>query len=112
MSLELFWEFDFFLGMFFCILMSHFNCCIGAIDLHPAAPLCRSGYSGPWRALNFADEEVVIFVLLDPFLCLLIDSEPNCFHFDEWARDFAVGPVNSRVERSKPWIPKDEGVLP
>ena len=36
MSFELFREFDFFLGMFFCILMSHFNRCIGTIDLHPA----------------------------------------------------------------------------
>ena len=112
MSFELFREFDFFLGMFFCVLVSHFNRCIGAIDLHPAALLCWSGYSGPWRAFDFANEEVVIFLLLDPFLCLLIDSKPNGFHFDEWARDFAIGPVNSGVEGSEPWVPKDEGIFP
>ena len=102
MSFKLFREFDFFLGMFFCVLMSHFNRCIGTIDLHPAALPCGSGYSRPWRALDFADEEVVIFLLLDPFLRLLVDSESNGFHFDEWARDFAIGPVNSGVEGSEP----------
>ena len=112
MSFELFREFDFFLGVFFRILMSHFNRCIGMIDLHPATLLCGSGYSGPWRALDFADEEVVIFLLLDPFLHLLVDSKSNGFHLDEWARDFAIGPVNSGVKGSKPWVPKDEGIFP
>ena len=111
MSFELFQEFDFFLGMFFCVLVSHFNCCIGMIDLHPAALPYGSGYSGPWRALNFADEEVVIFLLLDPFLHLLVDSESDGFHFDKWTRDLAIGPVNSGVESSEPWVPKDEGVF-
>ena len=109
MSFELFQEFDFFLGMFFCILMSHFNRCIGTIDLHPATLFCGSGYSGPWRTLNFADEEVVVFLFLDPFLCLLVDSESNGLHFDEWARDFAISPINGGVEGPEPWIPKDEG---
>ena len=112
MSFELFWEFDFFLGMFFCVLVSHFNRCIGTINLHPAILLCGSSYSGPWRALDFANEEVVIFLLLDPFLRLLVDSESNGFHFDEWASDFAISPVNSGVEGSEPWVPKDEGVFP
>ena len=112
MSFELFWEFDFFLGMFFCILVSHFNRCIGAIDLHLAALLCRSGYSGPWRALDFANEEVIVFLLLDPFLCLLVNFESDCFHFDEWTRDFAIGPVDDGVKSSEPWIPKDEGIFP
>ena len=67
------------------------------IDLHPAALPCGSGYSRPWRAFDFADEEVVIFLLLDLFLCLLVYSKSNGFHFDEWARDFAIGPVNSGV---------------
>ena len=78
----------------------------------PAALPYGSGYSGPWRALDLADEEVVIFLLLDPFLCLLVDSKSNGFHFDEWARDFAIGPVNSGVKGSEPWISKDEGVFP
>ena len=112
MSFELFREFDFFFGMFLCVLMSHFNRCIGAIDLHPAALLCGSGCSRPWRALDFADKEVVILLLLDPFLRLLVDSESNGFHFDEWARDFAISPVDSRVEGSEPWVSKDEGVFP
>ena len=112
MSFELFREFDFFLGMFFCVLMSHFNHCIGMIDLHPAALLCRSGYSRPWRALDFANEEVVVFLFLDPSLCLLVDSESDGFYFDEWARDFTIGPVNGGIEGSEPWMFQDEGVLP
>ena len=91
--------------------MSHFNHCIGVIDFHPAALLYWSGYSGPWRALDFANEEVFVFLFLDPFLCLLVDSKSNGFHFNEWARDFAIDPVNSGVEGSKPWISKDEGIL-
>ena len=98
--------------MFFCILVSHFNRCIGAIDLHPATLFYGSGYSRPWRAICFADEEVVIFLFLDPFLCLLIYSESNSFHFDKWARDFAIGPVNGGVEYPEPWVSKNEGVFP
>ena len=97
--------------MFLCILVSHFNCCVGMIDLHLATLFCGSGYSGPWRALDFADEEVVVFLLLDPFLCLLVDFESDGLHFDKWARDFAIGPVNGGVENSEPWVFKDKGVL-
>ena len=111
MSFELFWEFDFLFGMFFCVLMSHFNHCIGAIDLHPAVLPCGSSCSGPWRALDFANEEVIVFLLFDLFLRLLIDSESNGFHFDEWARDFAISPVDSGVKGSEPWVPKDEGAI-
>ena len=111
MSFELFREFDFFLGMFLCVLMSHFNRCIGTIDLHPATLLRGSGYSRPWRAFDSANEEVVIFLLLDPFLRLLVNSKSNGFHFDEWASNFAISPVDSGVEGSEPWVPKDEGVF-
>ena len=112
MSFELFREFDFFFGMFLCVLMSHFNRCIGTIDLHPAVLPCGSSYSGPWRALDFTDEKVVVFLLLDPFLRFLVNSESNGFHFDEWARDFAISSVDSGVKGSEPWIPKDKGILP
>ena len=111
MSFELFREFDFFFSMFLCVLMSHFNRCVGTIDLHPAVPLCRSSYSGPWRVLDFANEEVVVFLLLDPFLRLLVDSKSNGLHFDEWARDFAISPINGGIEGPEPWVPKDEGVF-
>ena len=103
MFFEFFREFDLFLFMISCILMSHFDRCVCAIDLHPAS-LFWSSYSRSWRAFNSVYEEVVFLFLFKPFLGLLVDSEANCFHFDNRSDYSSIFPVNCWAEGPEPWI--------
>ena len=103
MFLEFFGEFDLFLFMGLRVLMSHFNHCICVIDLHPAL-LFWSGYSGPWRAFDSVYEEVILLFLFEPLLGLLVDSEANCFHFDNRSDYFPIFPVDCWAEGSEPQV--------
>ena len=103
MFLKFFREFDLFFFMSLCVLMGHFNRCVGTIDLHPAS-LFWSGYSGPWRAFDSVYEEVIFLFLLEPFSCLFVDSETDCFHFDNGSYYFPIFPVDCRAKGSEPWI--------
>ena len=109
--LKFLWEFDFLLFVSFCILVSHFNCSVCAIDLYPAL-LIWSSYSGPWRAFDSVYEEVIFLLLFEPFLGLFVDPKANCFHFDNWPYNSSVFPVNCWDKSPEPWVSQYEGIFP
>src|SRR5947208_11601829 len=114
MVFELFRKLNFLFVVFLSVFVCHFNRCVCAIDLHPAALKFFRGNSGPWRAYASGDDAVFFFflVLLDDAFDVLHFSIEERFYFDFWTVEHGVSPVNIWFEVLTPWVSEYESVLP
>src|SRR5947208_2251474 len=113
MVFELLRKLNFLFVVFFSVFVCHFNRCVRAIDLHPAALKFFRGDSGPWRAYASRDDAIFFcfLMLLDDALDVLHFPIEERFYFDFWTVEHGVSPVNIRFEVLTPWVSKNEVVL-
>src|SRR5712691_12048042 len=102
--------------MFFRVFVSHFCCCMGAIDFcagsiaflqalveyfcccsafgfHPATPHFWGGYSGPWIALCFGHRCCLLFLVL-PVVYSFHSGEVSGFNPYLGTLKFGVYPID------------------